>query len=134
MVRCSIHFRVRPALPGSVLCSQCTVVPSGAMTTYLRNLGLLTGGPNFRERLAPMRLRPQPYVAAIMALLRERTHPELEFIEPCLPSPVNAPPSGPGWIHEIKHDGFRILARRDTTGVRLITRNAKAVSTAAGPY
>ena len=31
-------------------------------------------------------------------------------------------PSGPGWIHEIKHDGFRILARRDGAGVRLITR------------
>ena len=31
-------------------------------------------------------------------------------------------PSGPGWLHEIKHDGFRILARRDSTGVRLITR------------
>jgi ATP-dependent DNA ligase len=45
--------------------------------------------------------------------LRERTHPGLEIIEPCLPSPAKAPPSGPGWIHEIKHDGFRILARRD---------------------
>jgi bifunctional non-homologous end joining protein LigD len=31
-------------------------------------------------------------------------------------------PSGPGWLHEIKHDGFRILARRDSAGVRLITR------------
>jgi ATP-dependent DNA ligase len=30
---------------------------------------------------------------------------------------------GPHWIHEIKHDGFRILARRGPTGVRLITRN-----------
>jgi bifunctional non-homologous end joining protein LigD len=29
--------------------------------------------------------------------------------------------SGSGWIHEIKHDGFRILAQRDSTGVRLIT-------------
>jgi ATP-dependent DNA ligase len=29
---------------------------------------------------------------------------------------------GPGWIHEIKHDGFRILAHRDADGVRLITR------------
>jgi ATP-dependent DNA ligase len=55
----------------------------------------------------------QPYVAAIMALLRERTRPGLEFIEPCLPSSAKAPPSGPGWIHEIKHDGFRIMARRD---------------------
>jgi bifunctional non-homologous end joining protein LigD len=32
------------------------------------------------------------------------------------------PPSGTGWLHEIKHDGFRILARRDAAGVRLITR------------
>ena len=53
--------------------------------------------------------------------LRERTHPGLGIIEPSLPSP-EAPPSGPGWIHEIKHDGFRILARRDAAGVRLITR------------
>jgi bifunctional non-homologous end joining protein LigD len=33
------------------------------------------------------------------------------------------PPSGPGWLHEIKHDGFRILTYRDSAGVRLITRN-----------
>jgi len=39
-----------------------------------------------------------------------------------VPSPAKAPPSGLGWLHEIKHDGFRILARRDSAGVRLITR------------
>ena len=54
--------------------------------------------------------------------LRERTRP-LGIIEPCLPSPAKAPPPGPGWIHEIKHDGFRIMARHDTAGVRLITRH-----------
>jgi len=58
-----------------------------------------------------------------MALRNERAAPRLGIIEPCLPSPAKAPPSGPGWIHEIKHDGFRILARRDRSGVRLITRN-----------
>jgi bifunctional non-homologous end joining protein LigD len=31
--------------------------------------------------------------------------------------------SGPGWIHEIKHDGFRIMARRHGKRVRLYTRN-----------
>ena len=36
---------------------------------------------------------------------------------------AKAPPSGPGWLHEIKHDGFRIMARRDSAGVRLITRH-----------
>ena len=60
--------------------------------------------------------------------LRERTRPGLGIIEPCLPSPAKAPPSGPGWIHEIKHDGFRILARRDTAGVRLITRGGNDFS------
>jgi len=57
-----------------------------------------------------------------MVLLPERTRPGLGIIEPCLPSPAKAPPSGPGWLHEIKHDGFRILARRSGAGVQLITR------------
>src|SRR5215467_9565924 len=38
-------------------------------------------------------------------LLRLRPRPN-GFIEPCLPSPAPKPPAGPGWIHEIKHDGF----------------------------
>jgi ATP-dependent DNA ligase len=43
------------------------------------------------------------------------------FIEPCLPSPADRLPSGPEWIHEIKHDGFRMMVRRDPAGVRLLT-------------
>src|SRR3954447_4560757 len=46
----------------------------------------------------------------------------MRFIEPCLPSPADRPPSGTNWIHEIKHDGYRLMARRDSVGVRLITR------------
>jgi ATP-dependent DNA ligase len=34
-------------------------------------------------------------------------------IEPCSPA-------GPGWIHEIKHDGYRILARATVDRVRLL--------------
>jgi bifunctional non-homologous end joining protein LigD len=48
---------------------------------------------------------------------------ELGIIEPCLPSPAKVPPSGDGWLHEIKHDGFRIMARRDGAGVGLLTRH-----------
>jgi len=56
-------------------------------------------------------------------MLRVRSRPVLGIvIEPCLPSFAKVPPSGPGWIHEIKHDGMRIMARRDGAGVRLITR------------
>ena len=49
--------------------------------------------------------------------------PVLSFIEPCLPSPADRPPAGPDWVHEIKHDGYRLMARRDPIGIRLITRN-----------
>src|SRR3977135_576342 len=44
------------------------------------------------------------------------------FIEPCLPSPADKAPSGASWIHEIKHDGYRLMARRDPVGIWLITR------------
>jgi hypothetical protein len=49
-------------------------------------------------------------------------HCQLNRIEPCLPRFAKKPPAGPGWIHEIKHDGFRIIAVRDGARVRLLTR------------
>jgi bifunctional non-homologous end joining protein LigD len=45
------------------------------------------------------------------------------FVRPCQPSPVQVPPVGPGWLHEIKHDGFRLLMRRDGNRVCAWTRN-----------
>jgi bifunctional non-homologous end joining protein LigD len=60
-----------------------------------------------------------------MPLFRPRARPLSGNIEPCLPRPARAPPTGPDWIHEIKHDGFRILARRDGPKVRLISRHGR---------
>jgi ATP-dependent DNA ligase len=45
------------------------------------------------------------------------------FIEPCLPSKAARPPSGPLWVHEIKHDGYRLMVRRDGARLRCFTRN-----------
>jgi ATP-dependent DNA ligase len=44
------------------------------------------------------------------------------FIAPCLPMTAPRPPSGPLWIHEVKHDGFRLIARKDGERVRLYSR------------
>jgi hypothetical protein len=30
------------------------------------------------------------------------------FVSPCTPSLAHKPPSGPDWVHEIKHDGYRL--------------------------
>jgi ATP-dependent DNA ligase len=32
------------------------------------------------------------------------------------------PPTGDAWLHEIKHDGFRVVARKDGERVRLYSR------------
>jgi ATP-dependent DNA ligase len=61
------------------------------------------------------------------------------FIDPCIPTRAHKPPAGakalafssntdshigPDWVHEIKHDGYRLQVRRAGAGdaVRLFTR------------
>ena len=56
-------------------------------------------------------------------LYRVRPKPPPGFIQPCLPTRADKAPSSVNWIHEIKHDGFRMMVRRDAAGVRLLTRN-----------
>jgi bifunctional non-homologous end joining protein LigD len=41
------------------------------------------------------------------------------FIPPCLPTKTPQPPTGDAWLHEIKHNGFRVIARKDGARVRL---------------
>jgi bifunctional non-homologous end joining protein LigD len=45
------------------------------------------------------------------------------FIAPCLPTKASKLPSGELWVHEIKHDGFRVIARKDGDRVKLYSRN-----------
>ena len=54
-------------------------------------------------------------------MLRMRTLPA-GFIAPCLPTKTEKLPSGDLWLHEIKHDGFRVIARKDGDRVRLYSR------------
>jgi bifunctional non-homologous end joining protein LigD len=46
------------------------------------------------------------------------------FVVPARPVERAAPPSGADWVHEIKHDGYRIIVRGDGEGVRLFSRKA----------
>jgi bifunctional non-homologous end joining protein LigD len=43
------------------------------------------------------------------------------FIHPCQPTVVAQPPSGPGWAHELKHDGYRLQIQVRDGRVRLYT-------------
>ncbi len=42
---------------------------------------------------------------------------------PCLPTRAIKVPDRPEWIHEVKHDGYRLIVQRDGKRVRLFTRN-----------
>jgi bifunctional non-homologous end joining protein LigD len=46
------------------------------------------------------------------------------FVIPAQPVLASKPPFGADWVHEIKHDGYRLIVRRDSATVRLYSRNA----------
>jgi ATP-dependent DNA ligase len=71
-----------------------------------------TGAPQGQEGLSVS--APAPYLAPML----QRTFPA-GFIAPCLPTKTDKLPSGDLWLHEIKHDGFRVIARKDGDRVRL---------------
>ncbi|MBZ0220816.1 MAG: DNA ligase D [Candidatus Methylomirabilis sp.] len=52
-----------------------------------------------------------------------RKKPMPGMMRPALATLVDAPPAGEGWLHELKYDGYRILAKIREGSVRLITRN-----------
>jgi bifunctional non-homologous end joining protein LigD len=45
-----------------------------------------------------------------------------QFVPPQLSQPVEKPPSGSQWLHEIKLDGYRMAARLDNGRMQLLTR------------
>jgi bifunctional non-homologous end joining protein LigD len=45
------------------------------------------------------------------------------FVPPQLATRASKPPAGPGWVHEIKHDGYRMVALVDGRGTRFYSRN-----------
>ncbi|MFW6323786.1 MAG: DNA ligase D [Desulfovibrionales bacterium] len=51
--------------------------------------------------------------------------PVVRDVKPELAMLGEAPPEGDEWVHEIKHDGYRIIAYVEGEGVRLVSRNRK---------
>jgi len=43
--------------------------------------------------------------------------------DPCIPTKAPKVPDQPEWLHEIKHDGYRLIVQREGKRVRLFTRN-----------
>src|SRR4051812_11458465 len=41
--------------------------------------------------------------------------------QPCIPTRGTEVPAGRDWLHEIKHDGYRLIVQREGKHVRLLT-------------
>ncbi|SDB45527.1 bifunctional non-homologous end joining protein LigD [Desulfonatronum thiosulfatophilum] len=54
-----------------------------------------------------------------------RTDAMPDTVHPQLPTLVDVPPEGDRWFHEIKYDGYRIIAFLKPGSIRLVSRNGK---------
>ena len=54
-------------------------------------------------------------------LARDRRRPE-GFVVPMLATPVQRVPTGPEWQFEVKHDGYRMIARAESGRARIWSR------------
>ncbi|HEV2363591.1 MAG TPA: DNA ligase D [Caulobacteraceae bacterium] len=81
---------------------------------------VLTGRPVDEAPPAPRKRLPRPKAAQIAGAVAQ---PMPARWRPQLATPAEAPPGGPGWLHEIKYDGYRTLAFFEGGKARLVTRN-----------
>jgi bifunctional non-homologous end joining protein LigD len=50
------------------------------------------------------------------------------FIVPLMPTLVDEPPTTEGWIHEVKHDGYRTILAVYGASTRAFTPEGPAIS------
>jgi bifunctional non-homologous end joining protein LigD len=68
---------------------------------------------------------PRKRTAALAKLPGAKRAPLPDKVEPQLATLAKHPPAGANWVHEIKHDGYRMLARIEDGRARLMSRSGK---------
>ena len=74
------------------------------------------------EITPPKKKRRRKSVVDPSSLARAKATPMTGFIEPSLATATETAPSGAGWLHEIKHDGYRLQAHLENGRTRLFSR------------
>jgi ATP-dependent DNA ligase len=80
-------------------------------------------------RCSPSRGGPLPWFDAPPHPRSISGHAPAARFRPAMPANKGAqPPTGGAWLHEIKHDRFRVVARKDGDRVRLYSRRGNDVT------
>ena len=108
------------------------IITRAALGTNRRSLGGARGVRRFhRNKLGPVQRVPEvekeilPAISTAM-LRQSRGRPTSKppgFILPCRPTVADRPPTGSGWVHELKHDGYRLQIHVSDGRVKLYTMN-----------
>jgi len=109
----------RPPGQGDIIDEETTSFLSGRTTEELAALGEVRADHAARAAVSSARDRALPDIAAVRGAKKGLLP---VFLEPSLAALCERPPSGPKWVHEIKHDGYRIGARIDGGKIKLLTR------------
>ena len=118
LIKAEDEFARRPGDP-EITEQEITSYLSGRTNEELAAAGDVRADHVARREVAEARKRALPDIDKV-AGARKKLLPQ--FLEPSLASLCEKPPSGPKWIHEIKHNGYRMQARIDGGSVRLLTR------------
>jgi bifunctional non-homologous end joining protein LigD len=116
LIKRSDEHALKPGAPEPVE-EEMTSVISGRS-----NADLASGGPLRADHKARAKRAGTIKPRALSRLPGARKAILPPFVQPSLAVLKERPPSGDGWIHEIKHDGYRIAARIDGGAVTLLTR------------
>jgi len=50
------------------------------------------------------------------------------FVEPCIPTLADQPLAGLAWLHEIKHDGYRLMVWREAKSSQVVREGARSLA------
>ena len=99
------------------------VADNGSLTLYALCGVRRRSSCRLRLRTTVSSLLPGTPSAYLLGAVKFNSLPA-GFIIPARPVVRSRPPFGPDWVHEIKHDGYRMIVRREGSAVRVYSRNA----------
>lgn len=105
-------------------CLRCLTAPPSGDTIASTIFNRLECPPKLDRGTGPLQrpLIKRRVVCIGSSGLSKCSMPRQHHYQPCIPTRATKVPDGHDWLHEIKHDGYRLIVARDGARVRLFTR------------